>query len=84
MSDDQYYDEETETALEKVKRLFVENKVVSAGTTPIRFIFVIELSGINLRTIKESCFRSLQTGNKETRKQAKETSKETHHYFHIN
>ncbi|KAF8977658.1 Respiratory supercomplex factor 1, mitochondrial [Podila verticillata] len=31
MSDDQYYDEETETALEKVKRLFVENKVVSAG-----------------------------------------------------
>ncbi|KAF9295909.1 Respiratory supercomplex factor 1, mitochondrial [Mortierella antarctica] len=31
MSDDQYYDEETETALDKVKRLFVENKVVSAG-----------------------------------------------------
>lgn len=39
MSDDQYYDEETETALEKVKRLFVENKVVSAGTVPIRLHF---------------------------------------------
>ncbi|KAF8981787.1 hypothetical protein BGZ46_002255 [Entomortierella lignicola] len=31
MSDDLYYDEETETVLEKVKRLFGENKVVSAG-----------------------------------------------------
>ncbi|KAG0344902.1 Respiratory supercomplex factor 1, mitochondrial [Podila humilis] len=31
MSDDQYYDEDTETALGKVKRLFVENKVVAAG-----------------------------------------------------
>ncbi|KAF9941483.1 Respiratory supercomplex factor 1, mitochondrial [Modicella reniformis] len=31
MSDDHYYDEETETALEKVKRLFRENKAVSAG-----------------------------------------------------
>ncbi|KAG0367467.1 hypothetical protein BC939DRAFT_435198 [Gamsiella multidivaricata] len=31
MSSNQYYDEETETALEKVKRLFKENKVVSAG-----------------------------------------------------
>jgi hypothetical protein len=31
-SDDQYYyDEDTETALDKVKRLFGENKVVSAG-----------------------------------------------------
>ncbi|KAF9939210.1 Respiratory supercomplex factor 1, mitochondrial [Mortierella alpina] len=31
MSDDQYFDEDTETAMEKVKRLFRENKVVSAG-----------------------------------------------------
>ncbi|KAF9202927.1 hypothetical protein BGZ49_006963 [Haplosporangium sp. Z 27] len=31
MSDDLYYDEETETVLEKVKRLFGEHKVVSAG-----------------------------------------------------
>ncbi|KAF9413370.1 Respiratory supercomplex factor 1, mitochondrial [Podila epigama] len=31
MSDDHYYDEESETALDKVKRLFVENKAVSAG-----------------------------------------------------
>ncbi|KAF9949824.1 Respiratory supercomplex factor 1, mitochondrial [Mortierella alpina] len=31
MSDDQYYDEDTETAMDKVKRLFRENKVVSAG-----------------------------------------------------
>ncbi|ORZ17423.1 hypothetical protein BCR41DRAFT_321857 [Lobosporangium transversale] len=31
MSDDHYYDEETETALEKVKRMFRENKAVSAG-----------------------------------------------------
>ncbi|KAF8938554.1 hypothetical protein BGZ58_000666 [Dissophora ornata] len=31
MSDIHYYDEDTETAMEKVKRLFGENKVVTAG-----------------------------------------------------
>ncbi|KAG0230326.1 hypothetical protein B0O80DRAFT_495400 [Mortierella sp. GBAus27b] len=31
MSDDHYYDEDSETALEKIKRLFWENKVVAAG-----------------------------------------------------
>ncbi|CAO3565567.1 unnamed protein product [Mortierella alpina] len=31
MLDNHYYDEDTETAMEKVKRLFRENKVVSAG-----------------------------------------------------
>ncbi|KAF9997231.1 Respiratory supercomplex factor 1, mitochondrial [Entomortierella chlamydospora] len=31
MSDDLYYDEDTETAMEKIKRLFYEHKVVSAG-----------------------------------------------------
>ncbi|KAF9186954.1 hypothetical protein BGZ51_001673 [Haplosporangium sp. Z 767] len=36
MSDDHYYDEETETAMEKVKRLFRENKVVSAGNYGVR------------------------------------------------
>jgi len=37
-SDDQYYyDEDTETALDKVKRLFGENKVVSAGKFHPRF-----------------------------------------------
>ena len=31
MSDIQYYDDDTETAMEKIKRLFGENKVVTAG-----------------------------------------------------
>ncbi|KAF9110413.1 Respiratory supercomplex factor 1, mitochondrial [Mortierella sp. AM989] len=31
MSDDLYYDEDVETAMEKVKRLFGEHKVVTAG-----------------------------------------------------
>ncbi|KAG0303060.1 hypothetical protein BGZ98_007026 [Dissophora globulifera] len=31
-----YYDEEGETAMEKVKRLFKEHKVVAAGTWSVR------------------------------------------------
>lgn len=31
MAEEYYYDEDTETAMEKVKRLFRENKVVAAG-----------------------------------------------------
>jgi hypothetical protein len=34
MSDDHYYDDDVETAMEKVKRLFRENKVVTAGASP--------------------------------------------------
>ncbi|KAF9133340.1 Respiratory supercomplex factor 1, mitochondrial [Mortierella sp. GBA39] len=31
MAEEYYYDEDTETAMEKVKRLFRENKVVASG-----------------------------------------------------
>lgn len=34
MAEEYYYDEDTETAMEKVKRLFRENKVVAAGKLP--------------------------------------------------
>ncbi|KAF9925072.1 hypothetical protein FBU30_005093 [Linnemannia zychae] len=34
MAEEYYYDEDGETALQKVKRLFGENKVVAAGKTP--------------------------------------------------
>ncbi|KAG0313698.1 hypothetical protein BGZ97_009985 [Linnemannia gamsii] len=33
MAEEYYYDEDSETAMEKVKRLFRENKVVAAGKT---------------------------------------------------
>ncbi|KAK3840500.1 MAG: hypothetical protein JOS17DRAFT_785525 [Linnemannia elongata] len=36
MAEEYYYDEDTETAMEKVKRLFRENKVVAAGNYGVR------------------------------------------------
>ncbi|KAG9065201.1 hypothetical protein KI688_002524 [Linnemannia hyalina] len=36
MAEEYYYDEDTETAMEKVKRLFRENKVVASGNYGVR------------------------------------------------
>ena len=35
MAEEYYYDEDSETAMEKVKRLFRENKVVAAGKSSL-------------------------------------------------
>lgn len=44
MAEEYYYDEDSETAMEKVKRLFRENKVVAAGKSTLSTLMDISLT----------------------------------------